>query len=1265
MPAEHNHIRQFLRGEAFTGRLRGTDAHGDINIGRWVYLALWHRVPSSEDEAVLKHMLCAQVTDFPSYGQLRVARRQTLSSWSEKANGLLGLCGLNKIKHVCRGVWYPNDTPHHDPLLEEILPADKISTWGADFFVTPKLITPLASVDPTSVLTQIGIDLADDELRNLNAKLAKLDRLATQAELAMFVQTGCEHARHHFFKSSWPNLTNPLPLLADLKSTLTDDSAVSAYEDNAAILPAELPNDFKRMPDSHRWHTLETPELCLHSVFKAETHNHPTGIAPFPGAATGIGGEIRDEVATGRGATSRAGLAGYIVSYPHLSELPQSAVTSPAPSQLASAAQIMLEAPLGATSFGNEFGRPTVGGFCRAYEQNIAGAQLGFHKPVMFAAGCGIINGAHATKLKPNVNDLIVQLGGPGMRIGIGGGSAASGELDEQPSLVSVQRANADMQRRVQEVIDACQSDVDNPLRSLHDVGAGGLGNAVAELVAPDGCTLNLADIPIAQADLVDAEILCNESQERYVALIAPDRLNALCALCDRERCPLAVIGSVADHGRFVATCKNNTCVDLPMQDLLHTQSDCLDEVSLPIDVPLSATAAAELDITRACHRVLAHPAVADKSFLISIADRNVGGLTSRDQYVGPWQIAVADCAVIIGGYRNERGRVLALGERPPVAAHDPAAGARIAIAEALTNLAAAKIGALRHTALALNWLGNRRTPADRGKLITAVRAATKFVRELDIGVVSGKDSLAMSTTWKDKRGKPHRISAPACCIATATALTDQVRATLTPQLCGRTDTYLMHLGAGGSAGLGGSIYADCHDADGNDVPDIDAASLRRWWNTVQALHESGLLLAYHDISDGGLLACVCEMAFAGNCGATLVIDSLCQPATGLDADGYEMSKDAVAPGNLARIVKLLFCEAPGAVVEVDSKHAATVLDIAKQHRLPCPPQTVGRPNTRKRVSVLRNSQALMDEPLDNLTTSWTKLTRAITALRDHPGRAVDGFSEAAQLYATAHVSPLPIVGTAPTAVVLREQGTNGQVEMAAALDGAGFNVSIVSVAQLAAGLDLDTQLLVLPGGFSYGDTLGAGIGQSEVILRNRRLREMFSAHFAGAKLTLGVCNGCQTLSKLAKLWPIPCAMPEFLPNRSQVFEARLTQVEILLSASPFLAPLAGARIPVPLACGEGRVSLPQDRSSSAQIVPALRYITSDGLPALAYPANPCGAEQGLCGFASADGKVTLLMPHPERAVRPAQLSWCPPNWQKCTAWHDFFVNARNHLRQI
>ena len=627
----------------------------------------------------------------------------------------------------------------------------------------------------------------------------------------------------------------------------------------------------------------------------------------------------------------------------------------------------------------------------------------------------------------------------------------------------------------------------------------------------------------------------------------------------------------------------------------------------------------------------------------------------------GPWQVTAADCAVILDGYRTEQGRALALGERPAVAAQNPAAGARIAIAEALTNLAAARIGALDKVALALNWLGNRSTPADRGALIVAVRAACAFARALDIGVVTGKDSLTMRTAWTDKRGTVHCSNAPACCIATATAPTSQARATCTPQLSGRTDTYLMLLDAAPRRRLGGSVYAAYDSASCGDIPDVDADALRNWWGAVQELHAAGLLLAYHDISDGGLIASVCEMAFAGNCGATLIIDALCQPAAGLDTDGDEMSTNAIAPGNLARMAALLFCEAPGAVIEVAASTATAVLDIAARYRLPNPPQTIGRLNHIRRVQLLRNAQVLLNEPLDNLYDSWSGLTRAITARRDHIDQTTH---RPWQRYATAHV---PAVrrrrGARPPATVLRDQGSNGHIEMAAALDGAGFAVKIVALAELAAGLPLHTALLVLPGGFTYGDTLGAGIGQGEVILRNRRLRKIFSAHFAGSGLTLGVCNGCQVLSRLGAILPTPCAMPKFALNRSQRFEARLVQVEVIASPSPFLAPLANVRLPVPLACSAGRVTWSEAAKSQPRVLPALRYLGADGLPAQSYPYDPCGANEALCGFTNSDGKVTMLMPHPERAVRPAQLSWCPPSWRQQTAWHDFFVNACNYLR--
>ena len=1242
-----------------------------------VYSVSWESVPTKAQRMAIERIAGASEGSLPESGSLVVPKRGLLSAWTAKATDILRQCGL-PVTRIERAVFHISDLcDFHDPMLEEVLADSKIALWqGAHEPVGP-LANPSCPLgnDPkralASLLGELGLAVHPAVTGKMAQALAELNRDPTLAEVTTLAQLNSDHCRHWTFRSSLEGVGDQRPMLESIKSTLlkAPEGTLVAFSDNAAVLEFGVREGFAPLPGSRSWQTVAAEGELLHTVFKSETHNHPTAIAPFPGAATGVGGEIRDEAATGAGAASIAGFTGYIVSNLDFARQAQGRSAS---SGLSDPLRILLDAPLGAAAYSNEFGRPVIAGVFRTLEEKLDGRRLGFRKPVMLAGGLGEIRASAIKPRAPRAGDLLMQLGGPGMRIGIGGGSASSAPIDHvRNELASVQRDNAEMQRRVQQVIESCFRDTANPLRNLHDVGAGGLANAVAELADPFGCLIELESVPVAQDSLNETEILGNEAQERYVALVAPEDQVRLEKECAEEGCPVAAIGKITEERRFKALRNGSTKVDLPSASLF------LNGELGPLLVKPWAKAAPRavdptgLDLARASHLVLAHPAVSDKSFLVTIADRSVGGLTARDQLVGPWQVAAADCGVTLAGHRTRKGRAFALGERAPAAVRDPAAAARIAIAEALTNIAAAPVGNISDVKLSLNWMADASTPEGLGELVAAVRGACEeFLLSLGLAVPSGKDSVSMRADILGEDGSPCAVSAPATCVAVACGHVNDVRLVLTPVLSGRNDTVLMRLAVGASRDLGGSVLAQALGLEGNDVPDVDPDCLRSWWETVSMLRESNTLLAYHDVSDGGMLATVCEMAFASRRGITMVMDAVCQPQMGLDADGVESSADTVSPGGIARVAKELFCEGTGAVVEVERSAAAKVIDAAQEAGMKVLPQTIGWPNRDQTIKVFRNASLLVHEPIDELLSSWGSVSAKVRSLRDSLEAAEQERKHTLQpgsgLYASRRVHARHgETLRRPAATVLRDQGTNGHLEMAAALDAVGFAVSIVPLRALLNADELSIcELLVLPGGFSHGDVLGAGAGTAHVILENDTLRRQFKDFFARPTLTLGICNGCQVLSRISKLYAAGATAPVFEPNASRRFESRLAQVEILPSPSPFLARLAGMRLPVPISCGEGRASLPAGRRRFA-FVAAMRFVDENGLPATSHPRNPTGSDAGLCGFTTHDGKVTMLMPHPERAVRIEQMSWKPADWQEATPWHDCLADAREELLML
>jgi phosphoribosylformylglycinamidine synthase len=1227
-------------------------------------------------------------------GELLVLPRPgTQTPWSSKATDIAAVCGLAGVRRVEHGVRYrlafAEGTPDaaqlaaaapllHDRMTEVVI-AD--AAQAARLFEAP---APASSAEVDLIgggraalehaNRDWGLALSADELDYLERWFRRLGRNPTDVELMMFAQVNSEHCRHKIFNAEWliDGVAQELSLFEMIRHThrRSPQGTLVAYKDNAAVLegpPAQL---LVVDPDSREYRLLATR---AHILAKVETHNHPTAIAPFPGAATGAGGEIRDEAATGRGAFTKAGLAGFMVSNLELPELPQPWERPYGrPDRIVGALDIMIEGPIGAAAFNNEFGRPNLTGFFRTYQQAVGGCVRGYHKPIMLAGGMGNIVPQQVHKAPPPVGGLVVQLGGPGMRIGIGGGAASSlgvGDNTAELDFNSVQRGNPEMQRRAQEVIDRCwQLGAGNPILAIHDVGAGGLSNAVPEIVDAEGRggVFDLRAVPIADPSLSPLERWCNEAQERYVLLIHADRHDQFAAICARERCPFAVLGTVADDGqlRLTDSSDGHTLVAVELHSLLGQGATAEPQTSghdrlprlrrdvrtlAPRPVPFDLDA---VDIADAARRVLQLPAVADKRFLITIGDRTVGGRTARDQLVGPWQVAVADVAVTVSDHRGHTGEAMAIGERTPVALLDAAAAARLAVAEAITNIAAADVAALPAIKLSANWMAAAGEPGEDAALYAAVRAVgMELCPALGIAIPVGKDSRSMKTAWRDADGNDKAVVSPVSLVVTAFAPVGDVRTTLTPQLrLDQGDSRLLLVDLGGGRGrLGGSALAQVLGATGSTPPDVDHPELLAGlFRFVREAAGRGWLLAYHDRSDGGLWAALCEMAFAGHCG---------------------LDVDLAAAGD--HPLRALFNEEVGAVVQVRAADLAQVQDLAGACGIRDLLVDVGAPRAGGDITVRHGGRVLIDAPRVELHRLWSATSHAIARRRDDPACAdaeydalldVDDPGLTVHLPFTVRARP-PAGAPRPRVAILREQGVNGQLEMAAAFERAGFtpvDVHMSDILEGRRGLD-EFRVLAACGGFSYGDVLGAGRGWAQAILGNPRARAQFAAFFAREDtLTLGVCNGCQMLSQLTDIIPGSAGWPRFVRNRSQQFEARLALVEVLDGPSVWLRGMAGARLPIVVAHGEGRAvfdaSAPAPAPAPAPA--ALRYVDGRGQVAEGYPANPNGSAGGVTGFGSADGRALILMPHPERLFRAVQHSWRPDCWGEDGPWLTLFDNA-------
>jgi phosphoribosylformylglycinamidine synthase len=1330
----------FLRGAAaFSSfRLQGlqqrlvpvaADAH-IISAEYWHFVAS-HEPPTAGERRQLAALLEERPADDAPPGDLLLVtpRIGTISPWSSKATDIAHNSGLQWVERIERGIAYRLASRQHArtsaerAVIAALLHDRMLETVLTGFAQAGELFRhfapqPLRSVDllagGRAALVEanglLGLALSEDEVDYLVDLFCRAQRNPTDVELMMFAQANSEHCRHKIFNASWTVDGEPRDetLFGMIRETHRrhPQGTIVAYSDNSSVIAGATVRRFQPDADGHYGYR----DQHMHILAKVETHNHPTAISPFPGAATGSGGEIRDEGATGRGSKPKAGLCGFAVSNLAIPDLPQPWEIPTAaygrPARIASPLAIMLEGPIGAAAFNNEFGRPNLAGFFRTYEQFAGSGDEpllhGYHKPIMIAGGIGNIAAEQSFKagtLPPGT--LLVQLGGPGMLIGLGGGAASSmstGSNSEDLDFASVQRGNPEMQRRAQEVIDRCWQlgapagdgsapGDGNPILSLHDVGAGGISNALPELAhgAGSGAHFELRAVPIEEPGMSPAEIWCNEAQERYVLAIPPGRLDEFSTICDRERCPFAVVGVTTAGNRLLLSDSHfaNDPVDMDMDALLGKPPRMARGAARlpPLPVPLEV---GEVDLRDAAYRVLRLPAVADKSFLISIGDRSVGGLSARDQMVGPWQVACADVAVTLMSFDGYLGEAFAIGERTPLATIDAVASGRMAVGEALTNIAAADIDGLGDVKLSANWMAAAGFPGEDARLFDTVRAVSDLCQGIGIAIPVGKDSLSMRTSWRDPGdGREKQVVSPLSLIVTAFAPVADARRTLTPQLvldAGETDLLLIDLGRGRNR-VGCSALAQVHSATGNETPDVDdAALLPTFFAAVRRLAGERLLLAYHDRSDGGLFATVCEMAFAARCGVSLDTDGLCYDPLSNDVDGNEKRPDLLRGRSFELLLRALFCEELGAVVQIRRSDRGRVMGILRAAGLGACSQFIGSPNPWDRIRIIRSARAVLDEKRVDLQRAWSETSYHMQRLRDHPecaqeeyDRLLDGDDPGLSFslsFDPADDVAAPFIngGARPRVAILREQGVNGHVEMAAAFDRAGFAAVDVHMSDLLAGRTrlADFSGVVACGGFSYGDVLGAGQGWAKTVLFNARASDNFAAFFARpATFALGVCNGCQMMSALRGMIPGAEAWPRFERNRVEQFEARFSLVELPASPSLFFAGMAGSRLPVVVSHGEGRAVFASPEHE-AQAIVAMRYVDHHGRPSEVYPYNPNGSPGGATGFTTADGRFSIMMPHPERVFRTVQMSWHPADWE-ARGWHDspwlrMFRNARRWL---
>ena len=1230
---------------------------------------------------------------------LTVPRLGTISPWASKATDIVHNCGIDAVERIERGVSYRvagTMTDDEKAAVAKCLFDRMTETVLADGTDPAVLFTdvpgkPMAVVDVKAggraalekANGEMGLALSEDEIAYLVEAFTKQGRNPTDVELMMFAQANSEHCRHKIFNAEFTidGVKQEKTLFGMIREThkKSPRGTIIAYSDNAAVFEGPtVPRLYTRPTAEDPAGSVFTERLePVHTVFKVETHNHPTAICPFPGASTGSGGEIRDEGATGRGAKPKAGLCGFTVSALHLPDAPQTwendsnTVTGErtdavygAPSRIATPLTIMTEGPIGAAAFNNEFGRPNILGYFRAFEAHIGAERYGYHKPIMLAGGIGNIRDDQTAKQTLPSGTLMIVLGGPGMRIGLGGGAASSmttGSNAESLDFDSVQRGNPEMERRAQEVIDRCwASGAENPILAIHDVGAGGLSNAMPELadLSGHGAQLSLAKVPVEEKGMSPLEVWCNESQERYVIAIAPEKLATFDAFCKRERCPYAVLGRISDDNELIVEGRDGEerAVDMPMDVLLGKPPRMHRDVK-SVKADFKPFNPGMLTVADAVKAVLKHPTVANKSFLISIGDRSVGGLISRDQYVGPWQVPVADCAVTNVNFTGFNGEAMAMGERTPVAVLDSAAASRMAVAEAVTNITAADIDPAL-VKLSANWMAACGAAGEDVRLYEAVKAASVYCQAAGLAIPVGKDSCSMKTAWTEGEEKK-AVTSPVSLIVSAAAPVKDVRLTLTPEMRRDIDSVIAVFDlAGGRARMGASILAQVAQSFGDEAPDApEAEKLLRFVKLIRKLTLAGCVKAYHDKSDGGLAATLTEMMFATHKGVTVNLDSL--------IDG---AKDSLA------VMTALFNEEIGAAVQIPRDRLADVEAQVAAAGLTDAFHVIGSINEDDAFVVNAGGTNFVNEKRTDLMKAWSEVSHEIARRRDNPACADSEFNvacgtEHAGLYVKTTFNseehpagPYIHSGHAkPKLAVLREQGVNSQMEMAAAFTRAGFEVWDVHMTDLLTGrVTLEGfKGLAAAGGFSYGDVLGAGGGWAKTILFNERLSEMFGEFFARPDtFSLGVCNGCQMLSRLKSLIPGAEAWPKFVRNRSEQFEARLVQVKIEESPSIFFAGMAGSSMPIVNSHGEGRVEWYQPEDAAKALV-AARYVDSRGVPTETYPLNPNGSVGGVTSLTTTDGRATIIMPHPERTHRSVQMSWHPRAMGELSPWMRMFENAR------
>ncbi|MCL1093705.1 phosphoribosylformylglycinamidine synthase [Shewanella kaireitica] len=1214
-------------------------------------------------------------------------RPGTISPWSSKATDIAHNCGLDKVVRLERGIAYyvvaDELTAAQTKSLLELLHDRMVEVVVNDFNAADILFarTEPAKFKSVDILgqgrsalelanTSLGLALAEDEIDYLVENFKRLERNPNDVELMMFAQANSEHCRHKIFNADWTidGEVQPKSLFKMIKNTFetTPENVLSAYKDNAAVMTGSTAGRFFPKQDGvYGYHTEP-----MHILMKVETHNHPTAISPYPGAATGSGGEIRDEGATGRGSKPKAGLTGFSVSNLKIPGFVQPwEADYGKPDRIVTALDIMTEGPLGGAAFNNEFGRPALVGYFRTYEQEVNshnGVEVrGYHKPIMLAGGLGNIREEHVQKGEITVGAKLVVLGGPAMNIGLGGGAASSmtsGQSSEDLDFASVQRENPEMERRCQEVIDRCWQMGDaNPIQFIHDVGAGGLSNAFPELVDDGGRGGNfeLRRVPSDEPGMSPLEIWCNESQERYVMSIAPENIELFTQICQRERAPFAVVGVATEERELILSDEHfeNHPIELPLEVLLGKAP------KMSRDVVSAKANSAALDqsgivVKEAAHRLLRLPTIAEKTFLITIGDRTVTGLVNRDQMVGPWQVPVADCAVTASSYDSYVGEAMSIGERTPLALLDFGASARMAVAESILNIAGTDIGSFKRIKLSANWMSPAGHPGEDAGLYEAVKAiGEELCPDLSLTIPVGKDSMSMKTAWEDN-GVQKAVTSPMSLVITAFGVVQDVRNTVTPELRsdkGDSELLLLDLGLGQNR-LGGSCLAQVYSELGDIAPDLDnSATLKGFFEVIQPLVADQSIIAYHDRSDGGLYTTLVEMAFAGHTGLNVDLSAL----AGTD-------------------VERLFNEELGAVIQVRREDAAAISAKFTAAGVPC--HKVAELTDTDQIAIFDGEREVLTETRTSLRTIWAETTYRMQSLRDNPECAKEEHAlkqNADDLGLTVDLSfdpsedvaaPFILKGAAPKMAILREQGVNSHIEMAAAFDRAGFESKDVHMSDILSGrISLEEfQGLVACGGFSYGDVLGAGEGWAKSILFNARAREQFSQFFErNDSFSLGVCNGCQMLSNLKDIIPGTDLWPHFVRNRSERFEARFSLVEVQKSPSLFFQGMEGSRMPIAVSHGEGRAEFASAEAlaaAEASGTVALRYVDGNGQIATQYPQNPNGSPNAITALSSTDGRVTIMMPHPERVFRTVANSWHPDSWGEDSPWMRMFRNVRKSI---